>query len=105
MQVQVNTDRNINNTEALAERIEGMVGDALERYAEQVTRVEVHLSDENSAEKFGTDDKRCVMEVRIAGRQPVAVTHHAANVELAVEGASEKMRRLLSNSLGKLAKH
>lgn len=105
MQVQVSTDRNINGSDSLSERIEGMVGGALERFADQVTRVEVHLSDENSREKAGNDDKRCVMEVRLAGRQPVAVTHHAASVELAVDGAAEKMKRLLDSTLGRRGKH
>lgn len=105
MQVQVNTDRNINGGDGLSERVGGMVGDALERFSDQVTRVEVHLSDENSRQKDGGDDKKCVMEVRLAGRQPVAVTHHATNVELAVDGAAEKMKRLLDSTLGRRGKH
>ncbi len=38
---------------------------------EELTRVEVHLTDENSISKSGDTDKRCVMEVRSADYQPI----------------------------------
>jgi hypothetical protein len=43
------------------------------------------------------------MEARIAGREPVAVTHHAEALTKAVEGASDKLKRALDTVLGKLA--
>jgi hypothetical protein len=64
--------------------------------------VEVHLSDENSDEKVGTDAKRCVLEARLAGRQPIAVSHQAATLEQAIDGAARKMRHSVSKVLGRL---
>lgn len=104
MQVQVHTDNNIKGDERLFEYVEGVVLEALDRFTAQITRVEVHLSDENSGEKFGTDDKRCVMEARLAGRKPLAVSHDAAKVELAVDGAAEKLKRALDSTFGRLDK-
>ncbi|MDO9066256.1 MAG: HPF/RaiA family ribosome-associated protein [Chloroflexota bacterium] len=102
MDVQINTDGNIEGDNALARQVEAVVRETLDRFSEQVTRVEVHLSDENSDNKFGTNDKRCLLEVHLAGRQPIAVSDQAATVEQAVHGAAEKMERSLVSTLGRL---
>ncbi len=101
MQVQINTDHNIEGHEALAARVSGIVEHALSRISDHITRVEVHLSDENS-DKNGPNDKRCVMEARLEGRQPIAVTHQAATLDQAVEGAVHKLTRLIESTLGRL---
>jgi ribosome-associated translation inhibitor RaiA len=90
--------------DALASDVEQVVQQALSRFADRITRVEVHLSDEN-AQKHGADDKRCLMEARIAGRQPTAVTHHAADLPKAVSGAADKLKRALDTVFGKLSTH
>jgi ribosome-associated translation inhibitor RaiA len=102
MQIQVSTDNHIQGSAELTQNITAMVEATLDRFRERITRVEVHLGDENSAEKGGDDDKRCKLEVRLAGRQPTTVTHHAPSIELAVEGAAEKMEKLLTSTLGRL---
>ncbi|MBK7904050.1 MAG: ribosomal subunit interface protein [Proteobacteria bacterium] len=100
MKIQLNTDINIAGTEALAAQVSATVEQALEHFSEHVTRVEVHLSDENG-DKSGQHDRRCMMEARLEGRQPVAVTDHAATLEQAVDGA-QKLARLLDSTLGRL---
>ncbi|QDU86727.1 hypothetical protein Pla175_00770 [Pirellulimonas nuda] len=102
MQVQLNTDNHISGTAKLAGYVENVVTEVLGRFGEKITRVEVHLSDQNSAVKFGEHDKRCVLEARLAGRQPVTVRDDAATLEHALEGAAEKMRTLLSRTLDRL---
>jgi len=101
MQIQINTDHNIEGREALADRVRLIVEAALGRFGERITRVEVHLSDENG-DKFSRTDKRCVMEARLAGRQPIAVTDEAATVDEAVDGAAGKLTRLIETTLGRL---
>jgi hypothetical protein len=91
MKIQINTDKNIEADDDLAEQVRAMVGGTLERFSERLTRVEVYLSDENSDSKFGTHDMRCVLEARLAGRSPTAVTHDAATWEQAVEGAAREV--------------
>lgn len=105
MKIQINTDDNIDQSEALPERTEAAIRDVLDRFADQITRVEVHLSDENSDKKSGNHDIRCLLEARLEGLQPVAVTDQAATVEQAVEGAARKMRRSLDSMRGKRQKH
>ncbi len=104
MEVLVNTDSSVENHDALTADVEAAVRHALVRFADRITRVEVHLSDENS-HKHGSHDKRCLIEARIAGRQPTAVTHHAEDLTKAVSGASDKLKRALDTVFGKLATH
>lgn len=101
MQVQVNTDHNIEGHEELAAQISKVVESALSRVSDHITRVEVHLSDENG-DKHGKNEKRCVMEARLEGRQPVAVTYEAATLNQAVDGSADKLARLIENTLGRL---
>tara|TARA_R100001132_G_C3271021_1_gene93121 strand:+ start:372 stop:746 length:375 start_codon:yes stop_codon:yes gene_type:complete len=105
MQVQINTDHNIDGHEELAAQVRGIVESALKRFSHRITRVEVQLSDENSNKKGGNQDMRCVMEARLEGRQPVAVTQHAATIDQAVDGAADKLHRMIESTLGRLRDH
>jgi ribosomal subunit interface protein len=101
MQIQINTDHNIGAHQALVAEVSGKVERALSRFSAHITRVEVHLSDENSL-KSGQSDKRCMMEARLEGRQPIAVTHEAASLDQAIDGASDKLARMVENTLGRV---
>lgn len=103
MQVQVNTDASISASKALEQRVEGAVRDGLARFAERLSRAEVHLSDVNSGARSGEADMLCTLEVRMHGRDPQAVEHKAPSIDLATKGAVEKMARALSSTVGKLA--
>lgn len=105
MQIQMNTDANIEGHEALATQISSVVESALNRFSDHITRVEVHLSDEDSGKKGGQDDMRCMLEARLEGRQPIAVTHQAATVDQAVDGAADKLTSLIESTLGRLRDH
>jgi ribosome-associated translation inhibitor RaiA len=101
IQIQVNTDHTIEGHEALADQIRGVVETALSRMSDGITRVEVHLTDE-SGPKSRENNKRCMMEARPEGRQPIAVTDVATTVDLAVNGAADKLARLIEHTLGRL---
>ncbi len=101
MQIQVSTDHNIRGNEHLTELVRSAVEASLGHFGEEITRVEVHIGDENGDKSHG-DDKKCVVEARPAGMQPVAVTHLAATVEDAVDGALERLARLLGGRFERL---
>jgi len=101
MLVQVNTSNNTSGSAELTLRIETLLTAALDRFGERLTRVEVHLSDENGAKTRG-DDKKCVLEARPASMQPMTVTHVAATFEQAVDGAAKKMERHLDDTFGRI---
>lgn len=102
MHMQVRTDRNIEGHDELTTHVTAAIAAALDRFSARVTRIEVHLSDQNGG-KTGPDDKRCVMEARVEGRQPTAVTHEATSLDQAVAGATAKLARLLDSTLGRFA--
>jgi ribosome-associated translation inhibitor RaiA len=101
MQIQVNTDGNILGRERLADHVRGVVESVLGRLGHQITRVEVHLSDQHGG-KSGHDEMRCMIEARLAGRQPTAVTHSAQTLDQAIDGAADKLKRSLDNTLERL---
>ncbi len=101
MQIQINTGHNIDMPESLATHCRDIVTNSLSRFTDQVTRVEVHLSDENG-DKSGQFDKRCMIEARLEGRQPTAVTHDAASLDDAIGGAAEKLKRSIESTLGRI---
>jgi hypothetical protein len=104
MKIQVNTDSHVEGHQALSSEVEAMIATSLRHFANHVTRVEIHLSDENSA-KGGSDDKRCMIEARLKGRDPIGVTHQAGTTIHAVEGAAEKMKASLESTIGRLSTH
>lgn len=101
MQIQVSTDENIEGREAMAAGVEAVVTATLSHFSQHLTRVEVHISDEN-ADKPGQRDKRCMMEARPTHQQPLAVTHEAPTVDEACAGAVKKLRSLLETHFGRL---
>jgi len=100
MQIQINTDHNIPGREALSAHVSSVVEHALSRFQERITRVEVHLTDENGP-KEGTRDMRCAMEARLEHHQPIAITHVAATLHQSVDGAADKLARLVEHTLGR----
>lgn len=101
MQIQVNTDNHTQGSAELSLQVESVLETALARYGDRVTRVEVQLNDENSSHKTSGNDKRCVLEARLAGLQPITVSDHGASIEQALSGAASKLQKALDRVLGK----
>ncbi len=101
MHIEISTDNNITGSDGLTAHTKETVQKALAHFAEKITRVEVHLSDANAA-KSGQDDKQCMIEARLEGRQPIAVTHAAGTLERATKEAADKLKRSLESTLGRL---
>jgi ribosome-associated translation inhibitor RaiA len=101
MQVLVSSNHSITSSEDLVARITGAVTDGLDRFADRITRVEVHLGDVNS-HKLGKSDKHCTLEAHVGGLKPIAVHSDAADVAAAVDGAVDKLWRALDRELGRL---
>ncbi|MDQ2863014.1 MAG: HPF/RaiA family ribosome-associated protein [Bacteroidota bacterium] len=104
MTIQINTDKNLSVHEAFKDQLDGLISEELSRFSEYITRLEVHLSDENG-NKQGPEDKQCIIEARLEGRQPIAVTDKANDYELAVSGAIKKLKASLDKIIGKSKHH
>jgi len=101
MQIQVHSDNHIEGSARLADWVSASVASRLDRFDDELTRVVVHLNDENG-DKAGAHDKRCQIEARPKGLQPISVTHKAESLELAIDGAVDKLNNALAHQFGKL---
>ena len=101
MLTHVFSDKHIDSDKRTQDWVTATVEVTLERHLEDLTRVEVHLSDENGG-KSGPKDKRCKMEARPKGHQPILVSHDADSLTQAVEGAAQKLEHALEHLFGKL---
>ncbi|HYF02008.1 MAG TPA: HPF/RaiA family ribosome-associated protein [Patescibacteria group bacterium] len=105
MNILVHTGNHMQGREELNVNVADAIGRSLERFSDRISRIEVHLADENSSNKEGGDDKRCMIEARLDGMQPIAVTHHAASIDQAVRGATDKIKRTLDHHIDKHRDH
>jgi len=104
MQVQFNSDSSVMGTENVAERIEASVREKLARFEERLTRVEIHVRDEN-ARKGGADDKACTIEARPRGGRAIGVTGRADKVDDAARRAASTLAQRLERHFGKESRH
>jgi ribosome-associated translation inhibitor RaiA len=102
--IQLNTDKNISGDERLESYLSSEIRDGLSLFRDDITRIEVHLAEENAGNK-GEDDKRCMLEARLKNRQPIAVTSHADTVEKAVNDALAKLNASIETIFGRLKNH
>jgi ribosome-associated translation inhibitor RaiA len=100
MQIQINTGHSIEGREALSTHIREVVTHALAHEASHITRVEVHVSDENGP-KSGPEVMRCSMEARLERYQPLEVTCDAESIHQAIAGAADKLHHMVEHTLGK----
>lgn len=101
MKILFNTDKTINGEERNEDFFTAKIKDELARFQTHITRIEVHISDENGKKK-GFNDILCSLEARLEGKKPIAVTHQADNVALAVSGAIDKLKASLKTILDQI---
>jgi hypothetical protein len=104
MKIQFNTDKTIAGDERNETFFSNQISEALQRFDSKVTRVEVHLKDENG-NKDSVNSRSCILEARIEGRQPIAVTAQANTVAQTVSDAINKLKSSLKTILGQMQSH
>lgn len=101
MKIQFNTDKKIQGAENLEIFVSETINRKLKRFADKITRIEVHLSDQN-AQKVSADDVQCKIEARLEGLQPITVTGKSNTKEKSLDDAIDKMKAALNTAIGKL---
>lgn len=102
MLFQLRTDNHITNSEELTASVRADVDAAISpRFGDRLRRVEVYLEDMNAA-KSGGSDTRCSIEVHLAGRPAVTAESRAGDVDTALDGAIERVLRVLDHQLGRV---
>lgn len=104
MQIQFNSDSSVMGTDNVAARIEAQLRHRMARFEDRLTRLEVHVSDENGR-KGGADDKACTIEARPRGGRPIGVTEHAADVDSAARKAAATLLQRLDRHFGRAERH
>lgn len=96
-EIQINP-ADLPSTEAITSHVHEEIAGALKHWQNRITRVEVHLHDDNGPGKGGLD-KRCTLEARPAGQEPVAVEHSARDMYEAITKASAKLGRAVRHQI------
>ena len=100
MQIRVHADENIDSSQELTIRVEGVVEGSLQDYLDRVTLVEVHLS-RHSSHYAGDHDMCCRMEAHLGALKPLEVIHEALTLTEAIHAASSKLEHLVHAALGR----
>lgn len=98
MKILINTDKTIHADERHRDFFSDQIAKEIDEYQSHITRIEVHITDQNG-KKDGMNDILCLLEARIEGRQPIAVSDQADTVEEAVSGAIEHLKSALETML------
>lgn len=104
MTIQINTDKTLTGEKRSSDFFTSQIAEALQRFESHITRIEVHLKDENG-KKDGFNNISCLLEARLEGRQPIAITNQADTIDLAVIGAIDKIKTAIETILGRIQKH
>ena len=104
MTIQINTDKTLTGEKRSSDFFTSQIAEALQRFESHITRIEVHLKDENG-KKDGLNDISCLLEARLEGRQPIAITNRADTIDLALTGAIDKIKTAIETILGRIQKH
>jgi len=89
MQLQLNC-ADIQHSDTLSAHVFNTITKSLRYINISVTRIEVHLRDDKKKRR-GLNDKRCLIEVRIAGRQPLVIEARGRDIYDSVDAAAAKL--------------
>jgi len=101
MQIQVNSDKNIEVDRQLVLSVRDNANRKLRPFKDKLTRVEFHLSDVNGRRSRKLD-KRCLAEARPARYRPLVVWATAPTVQAAVQISLTKPQSALATLFGRL---
>ncbi len=104
MKIQFNTGKTINGDERLQDFFSDLIAEELDRYQSDITKIEVSITDQNGKNE-GLGDIKCMLEARLEGMQPIAVSDQSDTIEGAVSGAVDNLKASLDAILGRLVNH
>lgn len=104
MQVLFNTNNTVNGHQRMEAYVSSRVNEVFKRFDEMITRVEVHLSDQNG-DKPGKGDQQCRIEVRLRGMNPITVTSREDEMEQAINNGLKKALGAIDKAVDKARAH
>lgn len=100
MQIIFNSDNRIDGHAGVASDVEAVFGERLSRFSERLSRVEIHVADQNGP-RGGSDDIRANVEARPNNGKPVTVSATGRDVGAATREAVSKLVSALDTEFGK----
>lgn len=100
MLIQVNTDNRVEGTEAANAAIEARIRERLARFADRLTRIELHIRDVDG-DRNGGQGMEATLEARPAGGQPIVVNAQASSIDSAVADVVRKAVDILNRAFEK----
>lgn len=95
MQIQIRWS-DVEKSDALGQHVNEQVEHALRNVRDHFTRVVVHVRDDNAG-KSGANDKRCQIELRPAGADPLSVEDTGDDFFKVVTTTTKKLERAAHN--------
>jgi ribosome-associated translation inhibitor RaiA len=102
MNIQFNTGNNIDGSDRQSDYFSTLISEDLKRYDSQMTRLEVHLSDQDNSQHEKSEIK-CTLEARLKNLNPIVVTNQGNSHEEAIKGAIQKLKKSLDTVTGRLS--
>jgi hypothetical protein len=99
MHIQINTDHTIAGSARMSAYFTRHLEETFGRFNDEITHRDVF--DGCKCDKAGDEDKRCLLEARLKGLNPVVVNHHAETMDIAVSGAMDKLVSSFGSTIGK----
>jgi hypothetical protein len=100
MKTQINTHKSADGDQRQQAIFSTIIAVALKKIQSHITRIEVHLSDQNGI-KEGLNNILCLLEARLEGMQPMAVLCQVDTIDMADNGAIDKSKNSLETILGR----
>lgn len=94
----------VEKSDALGRLVDEQVDHALRHCKERFTRVDVHLHDDNQ-DKGGSHDKRCVIEARPRGADPLAIEATGDDFFKTVVAAAKKLEHAAEHFVDRRRNH
>jgi len=98
MHILVSTDERIHADDVLRDRVRESVASALRQYFAQISNVDVQVT-QLEACTAGWFEQRCWIEVHLRGRQPMSVEQDSISLNMAVDGALQKLLQVIEGAL------
>jgi len=102
MHIVVTTDERINASEMLRDRLRESVIASLRQFSTQIADVDVQVTQLNVF-TAGWFEQRCWIEAHLRGRQPISVEYDSISLNMAVDGALQKLVQVMEVVLDRSA--
>jgi hypothetical protein len=101
MQTSLHSSLHAADEHPMTEQVQGLIRQALARFAPRVLRVDAHLSDADGSARAGPDAMHCTLQAQLIGTDTVVVKSQAGNAHAAIADAVHKLKRAVGTAIAR----